>query len=81
MQTDERIAIMNEISRNILEYLQEELSINTVALKAYDNDSPIQEKDPEIKRIREIEAVKLRDRIHELTRHIAVIKRMVPTGK
>lgn len=38
------------------------------------------ERSGETKRIREIEAIKLRDRIHELSRHIAVIKRMYPNA-
>lgn len=68
---------MAEVKQTIIDYLQEELKINSDALKAYDDrDTPMQSADPEIKKIREIEALKLRDRIHELTRHIAVIKRM-----
>ncbi len=80
MDTNERLALMAEIKQNIIDYLTEELKINGDALKVYDNDNPIQESNQEIKKIREIEAVKLRDRIHELNRHIAVIKRMVPTA-
>jgi len=77
MSTEEKLKIMAEIKQNIIDYLQEEVSINSNALKSYEEkDNPIQNSDTEIKRIREIEAVKLRDRIHELARHIAVIKRM-----
>ena len=77
MKTDEKLRLMAEVKANIIDYLQEELTINSNALKTYDDrDNPIQNSDTEVKKIREIEAVKLRDRIHELSRHIAVIKRM-----
>jgi len=77
MSTEEKLRIMVEVKQSIIDYLQEEIKINADALKSYEErDNPIQNSDTEIKRIREIEAVKLRDRIHELTRHIAVIKRM-----
>jgi hypothetical protein len=79
MDKDKRL-LMAEIRNNIIDYLTEELKINSDALKAYDNDNPIQEQDREIKKMREMEAIKLRDRIHELNRHIAVIKRMLPTS-
>ncbi len=71
---------MAEIRSTVLDYLTEELTINSNALKAYDNDAPIQTNDAEIKKMREIEAIKLRYANHELTRYIAVIKRMIPTG-
>lgn len=77
MNSQEKIDLIMEVKKNILEYLQEEQTINIDALKAYeDRDNPIQSSDKEIQKIREIEAVKLRDRIHELKRHIAVINRM-----
>jgi hypothetical protein len=61
----------------IIEYLETEKSINEDALAAYE-PKPIQDDDAEIRRMREKEAIKLRDRITELKRHIAVIKRMFP---
>lgn len=77
MDSNEKLRLMKEVKQNIIDYLQEELSINSTALKTYeDRDNPIQNSDAEVKRMREIEAIKLRDRIHELSRHIAVIKRM-----
>jgi len=77
MTLEDKKRLMAEIKQNILDYLTEEIQINSTALKSYEErDNPIQNSDTEIKRIREIEAVKLRDRIHELSRHIAVIKRM-----
>ncbi len=62
---------------SILEYLEEEKTINEKALLAYE-PKPIVEQDAEIRILREKEAIKLRDRITELSRHIAVIKRMYP---
>ena len=63
----------------IVEYLEKEKSINEDALLAY-APQPIQDSDPEIRVMREREAIKLRDRIYELKRHIEVIKRMYPNG-
>lgn len=80
METQEKLLLMAEIRSTVIDYLTEELTINSNALKAYDNDAPIQTNDPEIKKMREIEAIKLRHASHELTRYIAVIKRMIPTG-
>lgn len=67
-----------EMRDTILEYLEGEKSINEAALVAYE-PKIIQETDSEIRIMREREAIKLRDRITELNRHIAVIKRMFPT--
>lgn len=67
-----------EMRDTILEYLAGEKSINEAALVAYE-PKIIQENDSEIRIMREREAIKLRDRITELNRHIAVIKRMFPT--
>ena len=61
----------------IVEYLEEQKSINEDALKAYD-DGPISDTDAEIRVLREKERIKLRDRIYELKRHINVINRMFP---
>lgn len=71
------IALMKEVVKKILEYLEDQKGINEEALKAYE-PQPIQDSDTEIRKIRENEAIKLRDRINELKRHIAVIKRMYP---
>lgn len=79
MTENEKIKYMAKVTRSVLDYLQDEVSINTAALKAYEvNPIDDEKRDPEVKRFREIEAIKLRDRINELNRHIAVIKRMYP---
>lgn len=80
LTTKEKLDLMNEVKTNIVDYLEEQKSINEDALKAYDNQ-PIQESDPEIRRMREREAIKLRDRVSELKKHIAVVKRMYPDGQ
>lgn len=77
MTADDKLKLMAEIKSKITDYLQEELKINSDALKSYDDrDTTVLNGDAEIKKMREIEAIKLRDRIHELNRYIAVIKRM-----
>lgn len=76
MDTQEKIKLMAEIKQNVIDYLQDELKINSDALKSYEEVNPVRDADPEIKIMREREAMKLRDRIYELNRHIAVITRM-----
>lgn len=71
--------ILIEMRETILEYLEKEKSINEDALIAYE-PKPIAETDSEIRIMREREAIKLRDRIYELKRHIEVIKRMYPSA-
>lgn len=71
--------ILIEMRDNIVEYLEEQKSINEDALKAYE-PMIIQDSDAEIRNMREREAIKIRDRITELKRHIAVIKKMYPTN-
>lgn len=70
--------ILIEMRDTIVAYLEEEKSIAEDALKAYEPQI-IQDSDPEMRLMREREAIKLRHSITELKRHIAVIKRMYPT--
>jgi len=73
------LQIMAQVKKTVIDYLQEELTINQAAVKAYEpNVIDDDKRDATVKQFREIEAIKLRDRIHELPRHIAVIKRMYP---
>jgi membrane peptidoglycan carboxypeptidase len=72
--------ILIEMRDTILEYLEEQKSINEDALKAYE-PMPIQDNDPEVKLMRERERIKINDRVYELKRHIGVIKRMYPNEK
>ncbi len=78
-QAEEILKLMAEVKQNIVDYLQEEITINTAALKPYDdNNDPLKNNQvsAEVQRMRETEAIKLRDRIQQLTTYIAVIKRM-----
>lgn len=72
---------MAKVTSTVTDYLQDQLGLNADALKAYE-PSPLDDKnrEPEIQRFREIQAMILRDRITELNRHIAVIKRMYPNA-
>jgi hypothetical protein len=76
MTKEEKLRFMAEVKQNVLNYLQDELEVNTAALKSYEDRESVINGDDQIKRMREIEAMKLRDRIHELNRHIKVINRM-----
>ena len=69
-----------EMRDQIINYLEKEKSINEDALQAYEGNV-IADNDVSIRRMREREAIKLRDRIYELKRHIEVIKRMYPNEK
>jgi len=70
--------ILIDMRDKIIEYLEKEKSINEDALLAYED--PIKDSSEEIRIMREREAIKLRDRMYELKRHIEVIKRMYPDG-
>jgi hypothetical protein len=63
---------------NIIEYLMEEVERNRAALQTYDN-TIIQDSDSELRRMREIEAIKLRTEINKGLRDVAVIKKMFPS--
>ncbi len=70
--------ILIEMRDTIIEYLEKEKGIFENALEAY-APQVIQDSDNEIRQMREKEAIKLRDRITELKRHISVIKYMFPS--
>lgn len=72
--------LLIEMRDNIIEYLMEEVERNRSALETYEGNS-IQDKDPELRRLREIEAIKLRTEINKGLRDIAVIKKMYPKDK
>lgn len=78
MNTNEKLQFMNAVIKMVVDYLEDEKAINDAALKPYEDVSPVMDTDPEIKKMREIEAMQLRAKNRELSRHIAVIKRMVP---
>lgn len=70
--------ILIEMRDTIIEYLEKEKSIFEDALLAYE-PKIIQDDDSEMRILREREAIKLRDRITELKRHISVIRYMFPS--
>lgn len=80
MNSNEKIAFMNEVATNIIQYLEGQKDIVDNALKAYD-PNPLIDGDRDVRQMRETEAIKLRDRTNELSRHIAVIKAMYPNIK
>lgn len=61
------------MKEKVQEYFKEQLKISEDALSQLDKS---EKSTPEINRIREIEAIKLRDRVHQLKRHAAVIKKI-----
>ena len=71
--------ILIEMRDNIVAYLLEEVEINRSALQTYEN-SIIQDSDPELRRMREVEAIKLRTEINKGLRDISVIKKMFPNN-
>ena len=66
-----------EMRDTIVEYLMDEVERNRAALQTYEN-AVIQDSDPELRRLREIEAIKLRTEINKGLRDVAVIKKMFP---
>jgi len=68
-----------EMRDNIVEYLLEEVERNRAALQTYENNV-IQDSDPELRRLREIEAIKLRTEVNKGLRDVAVIKKMFPNA-
>lgn len=76
---NEKIQIMSDVSTAIVNYLIEQVSINNDALKAYEfNPMEDIKISSDVRQFREIQAFVLREKIHDLNRHIAVIKRMYP---
>lgn len=73
MTTEEKMETIMEVKTNILNYLNGQQKVLMAALAIYDTDA-IKDSDTEIKRMRETEAIKLRDRLSELNRHIATIE-------
>ncbi len=81
MEAKQKLLIMAEVQRTVVDYLQDEVKINSDALRAYDfNPMEEDKRDTDVKMLRETQAMILRDRINELNRHIAVIKRMYPNA-
>lgn len=73
----EQYQLLIDMRDNIIEYLEGEKEVWEQALKAYEPKT-LDDIPNDVKVLREKEAIKLRDRITELTRHIKVIKAMYP---
>lgn len=80
MNKNEKVEFMNEVASSIINYLEGQKTIVEHALHAYD-PNPLIDNDRDIRQMRELEAIKLRDRLNELSRHIAVVKAMYPLPK
>ncbi|MBK7885144.1 MAG: hypothetical protein IPJ81_16170 [Chitinophagaceae bacterium] len=76
MSTDEKLKIMAATVKPIINLLQKRQGNKIDALKAYD----VIDGDPEIKKIREIEAVKLRHEVEILKDLIDIVTAMYPNG-
>ncbi len=80
MDRDEKFELYRlKMKDSLIDYFTEEIKINSDALKTYEVHGPIPEANlsAEVQRMRETQAIVLRDRINELNRHLAVIKRIV----
>lgn len=71
---------MAEVKEQIIDFLTEQMQINHEALATYESDNllPPTTSD-EVRRMRESEAIKLRDRITQLSSYVSFIKRAFPT--
>ena len=78
MSRDEEFELFKlRMKETRIDYFTEELKINSDALKFYDHTGPIPDATAEVQKMRETQAIVLRDRVNELSRHIALIKRML----
>ncbi|NCT92932.1 MAG: hypothetical protein GXC72_00785 [Chitinophagaceae bacterium] len=80
MAASETLQFMAKVKSGLIDYFTERLDIENSALETYNKLGPIQgsELPDDVKRMREIQAILLRDRVNELNKHIAVIKRIFP---
>ena len=79
MEKKDKLEIMKELKKNIVEYLTDELKNANDAIQLHEkNNSAIdkQESDTDIKKMREVEQIKLRQTVYDLNRYISVINRM-----
>jgi len=76
MTTDEKLKLMAETVKPIIQLLDKRMNNKMEALKAY--DGPINHADAEIKRMREIEAMKLRHEVDVLRDLKDIVQAMYP---
>lgn len=80
MESNEKIKLMAEVARTIIDYLQDEIEINNKAIGA-NTPAPVDQNskvDHEVQKWKDMNTLLLNDRNRELSRHISVIKRMYP---
>lgn len=80
MATSETLQYMAKIKGVLIDHFTEQVNIETTALNMYEKLGPIekQELPDDVKKMREVQSIILKDRINELNKHIAVIKRILP---
>ena len=78
--SDSKQKTMAEVKEEIIDYLTEQVEINTQSLASYETDNLLPPTIPdEVRRMREMEAIKFRDRINQLSGYISFIKRAFPS--
>ena len=70
----EKLDGMTYMREKVLKYLGSQKKVYEDALK--ENESPVTETDVEVRKMREHELQRLRDRIYEINHHIEVVKLM-----
>jgi signal-transduction protein with cAMP-binding, CBS, and nucleotidyltransferase domain len=78
LSTEEKIKFMAEVVKPIVNLLDKRMKNKLEALKAY--DGPINDSDSEIKKMREIEAIKLRHEVDVLKDLSDIVQAMYPNA-
>ena len=76
MRKNETLLFMAKIRAGFIDYFTEQIEIENTSLNMYDKIGPIDrnESTDEVKKLREIQSILIRDRITQLNKHIAVKK-------
>ena len=80
MDSNEKIKLMADVVKPILALLDKRMKNKLEALKAYDETNPMNTADSEIKKMREIEAMKLRHEIDVLKDLSDIVQAMYPNA-
>lgn len=77
---NETLLFMAKLKASFLDYFTEQIDIESTGLNMYDKIGPIDknESTDEVKKMREIQSILIHDRITQLNKHIAIIKRIFP---
>lgn len=76
MTADEKLLLMSQVVKPIIALLDNRMNNKLEALKAY--DGPINQGSDEVKRMREIEAIKLRHEVDVLRDIKTIVQAMYP---